>query len=70
MNLLRGVKLKKTLAKNREASSEIYVPQYFKRKMKNVYHSIQYFLSIELDICICSHRWVAESWAAKFDVRK
>ena len=61
MNVLRGVKLKKTLATTREASSEIYVPQYFKPKIKKVCHSIQYFLSIELSLdicnshCICSH---------------
>ena len=29
-----GVKLKKTPAITREASSEIYVPQYFKPKIK------------------------------------
>ena len=34
MKLIRGVKLKKTLASTREASSEIYVPQYFKLKIK------------------------------------
>ena len=34
MKLIRGVKLKKTLASTREASSEIYVPQYFKPKIK------------------------------------
>ena len=57
IKLLRGVKLKETLAATREASSEIYVPQYFKLKTKNFCHSIQYFLLIEvsLDICICSH---------------
>ena len=57
INLLRGVKLKETLAATRKASSEIYVPQYFKLKTKNFCHSIQYFLLIEvsLDICICSH---------------
>ena len=50
MNLLRGVKLKKTLATTREASSEIYIPQYFKPKIKNVCRSVQYFLLIVLDI--------------------
>ena len=57
MNLLRGVKLKKTLAKTREASSEIYVPHYFKLKIKKVCSGIQYFLLIEvsLNICICFH---------------
>ena len=50
MNLLRGVKLKKTLATVREASSEIYIPQYFKPKIKNVCRSVQYFLLIVLDI--------------------
>ena len=50
MNLLRGVKLKKTLATTREASSEIYIPQYFKPKIKNVCRSVQYFVLIVLDI--------------------
>ena len=49
-NLLRGVKLKKTVTKTREASSEIYIPQYFKPKIKNVCRSVQYFLLIVLDI--------------------
>ena len=34
MNLLRGIKLKKTPATTHEASSKIYVPQYFKPKIK------------------------------------
>ena len=34
MNLLRGVKLKKTLATTLEVSSEIFIPQYFKPKIK------------------------------------
>ena len=57
INLLRGVKLKKTVTATHEASSEIQVPQYFKPKIKKVCHSVQYFLLIglSLDICICSH---------------
>ena len=43
-----GVKLKKTLAITRKVSSEIYVPQYFKPKMKKSFIAlkvnIQYFL--------------------------
>ena len=43
-----GVKLKKTLAITREASSEIYVPQYFKPKIKKPFIAlklnIKYFL--------------------------
>ena len=66
MNLLRGIKLKKTLATTHEASSKIYVPQYFKPKIKKVCHNTQYFLLLELpfDICICSN-----SGAAKFATR-
>ena len=54
MNLLREVKLKKTLATTREASSEIYIPQYFKPKIKNVCRSVQYFLLIEVFLGISS----------------
>ena len=36
---LLGVKLKETLTITREASSEIYPPQYFKQKMKKIFHS-------------------------------
>ena len=40
INLLSlGVKLKKALATTREASSEIYVPQYFKAKIKKACQS-------------------------------
>ena len=43
-----GVKLKKTLAITREASLEIYVPQYFKPKIKTFFIAlkvnIQHFL--------------------------
>ena len=41
MNLLRGVKLKKTLAATHEASSEIYVTQYLEPKIKKVCHCIK-----------------------------
>ena len=45
---LLGVKLKETLTITREASSEIYVPQYFKQKIKKSFIAIkvniQYFL--------------------------
>ena len=51
------VKLKKTLAVTCEASSEFYIPQYFKPKIKKMCHGIQYFLLIELslDNWICFH---------------
>ena len=38
MNLLRGVKSRKTLATTREASFKIYVTQYLKPKIKKVRH--------------------------------
>ena len=38
-----GVKLKKTLAITREASLEIYVPQYFKPKIK-------FFIALKVNI--------------------
>ena len=45
---LLGVKLKETLTITREASSEIYAPQYFKQKIKKSFIAIkvniQYFL--------------------------
>ena len=45
MNLLIGVKLKKTLAITRETSSEIYVPQYFKPKIRNSVTVLVFFVS-------------------------
>ena len=39
--LLRVLKLKTTLAITREASSEIYVPQYFKPKIKKAVIAIK-----------------------------
>ena len=67
--------MEKTPAATLEASSETYVPKYFKAKIKNVCHTskvnkysvfikvnIQYFLLIELslDVCICSHMYLSQ----------
>ena len=58
--------MEKTPAATREASSETYVPKYFKAKIKNVCHTskvnIRYFLLIELslDVCICSHMYLTQ----------
>ena len=71
MKLLRGVKLKKTLAATCETSSEIFVPQYFKPKIKKVCHSIHCFLIIELSLGylhLSPH--VTKSSAAKFTAGK
>ena len=74
MKLLRKVKLKKTLATTRETSSEIYIPQYFKPKKKNLSYYSDFFFFF--DNWIVSSRYlrlfsyVVKSNAAKFTARK
>ena len=70
MNLLIGVKLKKTLAITRETSSEIYVPQYFKPKIRNSVTVLVFFVSWIVSGHLHLFPHVAKSYAAKFTARK
>ena len=71
MNLLRGVMLKKTPAITRETSSEIYVRQYFKLKIKK---SVSQYPVFFVNRLVSGHLHlfphVAKSSAANFTARK